>query len=126
MKLIIVLSILLFTACTGVSQNKSDVGNINKQQLEKLVEDTNVIIMDVRTPEEVSEGYIKGTSVFLNFYDPEFDNKISGLDKNKTYIIYCRSGSRSSKAGKKLIEKGFKKVHNLEGGISGWNGEIIK
>ncbi len=52
--------------------------------------------------------------------------KETEIDKNKSYIVYCRSGARSAKASYYLSQNGFKNVYNLEGGISGYSGEIIK
>jgi rhodanese-related sulfurtransferase len=50
----------------------------------------------------------------------------SELDKNEKYILVCRSGNRSATASKLLIEKGFKEIYNLSGGMNGWSGEVIK
>ncbi|MCC6447366.1 MAG: rhodanese-like domain-containing protein [Chitinophagaceae bacterium] len=100
--------------------------NINESDFREKMTDENVLVIDVRTPAEVSEGYIKGANFFINYNGSDFEKKIESLDKNKSYIVYCRSGARSAKASYYLSQNGFKNVYNLEGGISGYSGEIIK
>ena len=100
--------------------------NINKPL---LVTDTGLaksnIIIDVRTPEEFGEGFIKNATN-LNIYDSSnFIEKIKSFSSNKEYYIYCKSGARSSAACKIMNQMGFNNVYNLLGGISEWNGEII-
>ncbi|HLR91074.1 MAG TPA: rhodanese-like domain-containing protein [Balneolaceae bacterium] len=48
------------------------------------------------------------------------DEQLHKLDKEKEYIVYCRSGNTSKKAVELLLENGFEHVKNLEGGINGW------
>jgi len=78
-----------------------------------------LIILDVRTPEEYAGGYIAG-AVNLDFKSPDFAAKLDALDKTKTYLVYCRSGGRSAKAMGIMKEKGFNRVYNLRGGIMEW------
>ena len=81
-------------------------------------------IIDVRTPEEFGEGFIKN-AINLNIYDSsDFIKKIKSFSSNKEYYIYCNSGDRSSAACKIMSQMGFNNVYNLTGGISEWNGEI--
>lgn len=79
----------------------------------------NAIILDVRTPGEVAEGVIAG-AIVIDFYDPQFAQKVAQLDKNKEVYIYCRSGARSGSAMNVLKKAGFKSVTNLSGGIMAW------
>ncbi len=88
----------------------------------------NNTIIDVRTPFEYSQGYIKG-SKNINFFDKDFMNKIASYNKNKPIYVYCKSGHRSGIAVKKMVELGFKNVYELKGGIINWvrsNNEIEK
>lgn len=78
-----------------------------------------LVILDVRTPQEVMAEKI-GEPINLDFYNPNFTQELDKLDKEKTYLVYCRSGSRSSSAMEIMKELGFKKVYNLSGGIMGW------
>ncbi|MCF6181961.1 rhodanese-like domain-containing protein [Lutibacter sp.] len=76
-------------------------------------------IIDVRTPFEYSQGYIKG-SKNINFFDKDFLNEIASYNKNEPIYVYCKSGHRSGIAVKKMIQLGFKDVYELQGGIINW------
>ncbi|MCB0662462.1 MAG: rhodanese-like domain-containing protein [Saprospiraceae bacterium] len=80
----------------------------------------NVVVLDVRTPQETAQGVIKG-AVEINLYDPEFEQKIQQLDKSKTYLVYCRSGKRSVSACNVMAKNGFSKLYNLKGGYNSWS-----
>lgn len=108
------------------SQNGASVTNIDGSKLTEMAKDTNTIIIDVRTPGEVAEGYIPGTRLFMDFNGGKFDAAYKNLDTSKTYIVYCRSGMRSSNASNQMIQSGFKKVYNLDGGINNWSGQVKK
>ena len=80
---------------------------------------TDYVILDVRTPEEFSQGNIKN-SVNIDYNAPDFVEKISALDKNKTYMVYCRSGARSSKAVEIMNTNGFHYLMHIDGGFLAW------
>ena len=120
-----ILFLTLINSCTGNSQIQG-VKNIKQSEFQKLSKDPNTVIIDVRSPGEVSEGYIDGARLFIDYNGSNFDSKISKLDKSKSYVIYCRSGGRSARASELMASKGFKKLYNLEGGISNWTGTIKK
>ncbi|MDD5765191.1 MAG: rhodanese-like domain-containing protein [Candidatus Marinimicrobia bacterium] len=90
--------------------------------IQKGVQEGKIILIDVRTPEEFNSGYIAG-AINMNVNSEFFDVQIDELDKTKTYIVYCKMGGRSTKAMTLMKEKGFKKVFNLEGGITQWQKE---
>jgi rhodanese-related sulfurtransferase len=80
------------------------------------------MVLDVRTPEEVASGRIKGALNF-DFKSPEFKVLIKGLDRHQPYFVYCAKGSRSSKAADMMRDMDFEKVYALEGGIEAWKAE---
>ena len=80
-----------------------------------------IILLDVRTPQEIAQGKIDN-ALEIDYASPEFKDKVSILDKNKEYVVYCAAGGRSAKAVKVMKELGFTKAHNLTSGYSGWNG----
>lgn len=80
------------------------------------------VIIDVRTPEEFTEGYIEG-AINIDFYSETFADELDILDKNKTYLIYCRSDNRSGRALPLMEELNFREVYNMTGGIIAWNAE---
>lgn len=100
--------------------------NISSEEMSSMLSDTDIVIIDVRTPDEWSKGYITGTDMFININADNFEDQIQSLDKTQKYIVYCRSGNRSSKACSIMSRNGFTNLYNLSGGINNWNGEIKK
>lgn len=70
------------------------------------------IIVDVRTPEEFADNHLK-EAINIDFRDQGFETKIKALSKEQPYVLYCRSGNRSSQAQKVMKSLGFKSVENL-------------
>lgn len=92
----------------------------------QLENDSNAVIIDVRTQEEVNEGYIPN-AIHLDIYKgQEFIDAIEKLDPDKSYYVYCRSGARSGQACSIMNQLGFEKAYNLMGGFSNWNGPSTK
>ncbi|WP_168194543.1 rhodanese-like domain-containing protein [Antarcticibacterium arcticum] len=108
-----------FISCNS-KEDKREVTVIKVDEAKTiLAEDPNVIILDVRTPEEFQEGHIEG-AVLINFFDDNFEQQVAMLDKDKPVVIYCRSGNRSNKAGKILTDLGFSEIYDMEDGYVGW------
>jgi len=92
---------------------------------EQLAKDDNAVVMDVRTEAEVADGIIVN-AIHIDIYKgQEFISEIEGLDKSKSYYVYCRSGNRSGQACKIMEQLGFENAYNLEGGMLQWTGDII-
>ncbi len=81
--------------------------------------DENFIILDIRTSHEFNSGRIEN-AVLLDFYEPEFGEKLNSLDRNKTYLVYSRTANRSSTALIIMRAMRFMEVYILTGGITGW------
>lgn len=97
---------------------------ISPNTLEKMIQSNEDIhLIDVRTDEEVAEGMIPN-AVNINIFNPDFIDEIDQLDRNKKYIMICRSGARSGQACMQMMGMGFEKVYNLEGGMLNWHGDI--
>ncbi|MDB9990291.1 thioredoxin domain-containing protein [Flavobacteriales bacterium] len=96
-----------------------NVFDVENHQMAKLILDNPGVLLDIRTPEEVSKGFLKNAS-FINFYDDNFLQKASWIKKNQPIYVYCHAGGRSSKAAEMLLELGFQEVYNLIGGYSKW------
>ena len=71
-------------------------------------------LIDVRTPEDFADGHLKGATN-IDFNGPDFAEKISELDKDGEYTLYCRSGRRSGLALEAMKAAGFTKVTNAGG-----------
>lgn len=86
-----------------------------------LIAKGDVVVLDVRTPEEFRNGHIDN-AVLANINDPSFEAKISKLSKTKPVLVYCAKGGRSARASKMMVEKGWKNVSNMAGGFTAWSG----
>jgi rhodanese-related sulfurtransferase len=88
-----------------------------------------VAILDVRTPQEFTEGHLAG-AINIDSSSPDFEQKLAALDRDKTYLVYCRTGRRSTQACVALDKLKFPaaSLYNLEGGIVAWEkaGETIE
>jgi rhodanese-related sulfurtransferase len=76
----------------------------------------------VRTPDEFAEEHIENATN-IDFYSETFRDMLNTLDKNKTYLIYCRSGARSGSTLDIMAELNFEEVYNMSGGMIEWNAE---
>ncbi|TAN36529.1 rhodanese-like domain-containing protein [Patescibacteria group bacterium] len=95
------------------------MNNISPKEAVRYIEDSNVIVIDVRTPVEFEGGHIGG-ALNIDIGSMSFTDKLNELDKNEKYIINCQMGGRSARATSLMFELGFKNVMNLEGGITAW------
>ncbi|MBN1499936.1 MAG: rhodanese-like domain-containing protein [Spirochaetes bacterium] len=91
----------------------------SKKMIDENKNNKDFIIIDVRTPQEYSQGHIEN-SINIDFYAPDFQEKISALDRNKTYLVYCRSGNRSAQSIPVFQKAGIKNFFNMTGGFSDW------
>lgn len=89
-------------------------------EFKKAIETNEYTLLDIRTLEEYQQGHIQNASQ-VDFYQTEaFLETLDNLDKNKKYLIYCRSGNRTSQALQLMRDKGFKHVWDLDSGINAW------
>lgn len=103
-----------------IFSKKRTIENINNisysKMREMLKEKTDILVLDVRSPQEYKEGHITGA---INI--PEYEILTKANDrlqsKDLRIIVYCSSGSRSKKAVKELKKLGFTNIYNLEKGI---------
>lgn len=119
---IVFLQILLFTALVAGCQTKPDYSAVDVNALHELTQkpEKNMIILDVRTAEEVEAGKIDGAITSDVLQTEQFAAFLAEQDKDKTYYVYCRSGGRSSRAVEQMKEAGFTNVHNVNGGFQAW------
>ena len=123
-------TIVLANGCAQYTKNQETptqtIENVTPQEAFTLIQDNKnnpeFIILDVRTVEEFTERYTENT-ILIDYYSESFRDELNQLDKNKLYLIYCRSGNRSGKALDIMEELNFKEVYNVLGGIITWNTE---
>ena len=122
----LILTLLTLWSCQSSAQQNNEsqavFKNIGIDEFEKMMEDEGVVVLDVRTPPETAQGMIEG-AIELDIKNPDFVQQIQTLDKDKTYLIYCRSGRRSLTACNIMAEQGFSKLYNMLGGYNAWSAE---
>ena len=128
----IVFAILVVVICLGfvlTSQSDPDSKHITAvsakeaaELIDKHDEDSEFVILDIRTQGEFKSGHL-AKSVLIDFYSQTFAEKLNQLDKEKTYLIYCRSGNRSSKSLEIFKKLKFEKVYHMSSGIRAWKSE---
>lgn len=84
--------------------------------------DPDFVILDVRTPEEFDTEYIQD-AININYYSENYRDDLDTLDKEKTYLIYCRTDRRTGESLSIMRELGFVEVYNMDGGINSWKAE---
>lgn len=105
-----VLAVLAVVAAGCASDEATTV--LNPQQTVSFLNDNpDAILIDVRTPAEVAEGFLAG-AVMLDALDPSFVANAQTLDPNATYVVYCRSGNRSAAAIEVLQDLGFTTLYD--------------
>jgi rhodanese-related sulfurtransferase len=92
--------------------------DITAKEAKALMEkNKNVFLLDVRTPQENSQGKLPGTVLIpIN----EIERRIAEVPKNKTIMVYCAVGSRSKPVAEFLSRSGYREVYNMTDGIVGW------
>lgn len=99
--------------------------NLSQQDWKtQLDRDPDAVILDVRTAEECSEGYIP-KAINIDIYKGQgFIYAVDELDKSKNYYVYCKAGGRSAQACQIMNQMGFENTYNLEGGFMNWKGDV--
>jgi rhodanese-related sulfurtransferase len=116
--LIVGVSLFLF-------ENETALPSITAEDVQKkIAAKENILLLDVRTEEEFSEGHLANATLIPLQELNERTNELEQF-KEKEIIVYCRSGNRSKTATTLLKTKGFRAM-NMEGGIRQWNGTIVQ
>lgn len=93
--------------------------SVEKAEFAQIIGDGSVVLLDVRTPQEFSEGHIEG-AVNIDVKDSLFISNVqSQIAPGSRVAVYCRSGRRSMSAARQMVENGYDVV-NLEGGFLAW------
>ena len=82
------------------------------------------VVLDVRTPEEFKTGHIEG-AINIDINSNAFKDEIGKLDREKTYLVYCRTGRRSKEAVQIMRGLGFRNLLRFEGDIVKWRAEKL-
>ena|GEM_PF-1954370 len=88
--------------------------------IQEQSDNSDFVILDVRRPsDEYSAGHISG-AINLDYSSATFQDELNNLDKSKTYMVYCKAGSRSLSAIKIMKQSGFIRTYNMIGGFDAW------
>ena len=120
MNRVIFLFVIFISSCQFFDSSKINIIS-DSQFLE--IQDTDYILVDVRTIDEYESGHIQD-AINFDFYSESFQKEILSLEKKSSIILYCRTGVRSANSCQLMFELGFKRVYNLLGGIVEWKGEV--
>ena len=134
---ILIISLGFIAGCSSknkvnntIQQSEETKGyeNIDGKQTEKLLNsDKDVLIIDVRSEYEYEKGHLLN-AINLPYDDDDFKSELNEIIdyKDKTVLVYCRSGNRSEKAAVKLVDNGFKNVKNVTDGVDEYDYKLVK
>ncbi|NNF68696.1 MAG: rhodanese-like domain-containing protein [Acidimicrobiia bacterium] len=112
---------LIVSACGGTATATFDL--VSATEAHELIADPpdGLVVLDVRTPDEFAGPHLSD-AVNIDFYDTYFSSRLDLLDKDTPYLVYCRSGNRSSSTIEIMKDLGFTEVYDVDGGINSWVG----
>lgn len=105
---------MMLVACSSKYQT------LPMDEFEKAIQEPDVVVVDVRTPREFSEGHIAG-AINIDWKAGHFAEEAAQLfDKDKTIAVYCIHARRSKSAAEELQKMGYKHIIELQGGLEYW------
>ena len=111
--------LLSFNMTADATEN-GGVRHVNPAGAQKLIDQKpEIVILDIRTPEEFRQGHIAG-AVNIDYFAPDFGDRVAGLDPDASYLVHCKSGGRSMNALPLFKNAGLKNVTHLDQGFDGW------
>lgn len=121
-RLVGLMSLLLVAVVVTGCTSTGAVTLVDSGRAETLMEsEPDLVVLDIRTPEEVAEGVLPG-AMAIDFYSDTFRDQLAGLDREVPYLVYCRSGNRSADAVTVMTDLGFTEIYELDGGVVSWVG----
>jgi rhodanese-related sulfurtransferase len=111
---VLLLAAIALTGCSGSGTTTEEgLRTVAAGEAQQLIEDGAVVI-DVRTPEEFASGHVADARN-IDVQSDSFHAKVDELDRDATYVLYCRSGARAGAAGEMMLEMGFTDLANAGG-----------
>ena len=105
---------ILLGGCGGTAVAPGDAAVRQLPAAEAVAEVPSRVLIDVRTPDETADEMIAG-ALNIDFEAADFRERISQLDRNGKYLLYCRTGNRSAQAAAVMAELGFTDVIDAGG-----------
>ncbi len=94
--------------------------NIKPDEASYFIEIKHPVVIDIRTQEEYGAGHLEAVNMLMDYYAPDFKERLAKLDKNAKYLLYCRTGHRTGITLGVMKNMGFTDIHDIEGGITAW------
>lgn len=118
---LLILALGLVACSSGSDTLTTGVRTVGATEAQSVIDDapTDLVVLDVRTPEEFAEGHL-ADAVNIDFYAGDFADQLAALDPETPYVLYCRSGNRSGTTAEMMEELGFADVTEVDGGILAW------
>ena len=133
-KKLITYAIPVFIICLGFvlpslrAQDSTRIIAVSAKEAADLIDkhngDSDFAILDIRTPGEFQSGHLQ-SAILIDFYSQTFADQLSRLDKKKTYLVYCRTGNRSTSSLSLFKKLKFEKIYQMSNGISGWKSQDL-
>lgn len=113
---------------SSVQPTTEDASVITVEEAFDLIQDNrdnpNFIIIDVRTASEYVLGHIE-KAINIDYEADDFNQTVNHLDKDKTYIVYCKCGKRGVTTLNNMKEQGFREAYSIKGGFLEWQFEKL-
>ena len=114
-KLVTVMIIIVFTVAIAFA---AAVKPLSVKDAKALIDKTpNLIILDVRTPDEYKQARMKNSILIPDY---ELQKRVNEVPKNHPILVICAVGARSKPASEFLVSKGYKEVYHINDGLVGW------
>lgn len=133
-KKLVMYAVPIFIVCLGFVfpalsvRDSTRITAVSAKEAANLIDkhngDPDFAILDIRTPGEFQSGHLPN-AILIDYYSQEFTDKLSRLDKEKTYLVYCRTGNRSTRSLELFNKLKFQKIYHLSTGIRGWQLEDL-
>ncbi len=104
--------VMLFASVSCQQDTGEKKMNLTATEVKQLIgTEQDLVILDVRTPYEFQEGHLEG-AINIDYTSPDFEQEVAKLDTAATYLLYCKSGNRSSRATSVMASNNFKNLYN--------------
>jgi phage shock protein E len=118
-----IVGLLFFASAPPSLAATARAADVSVEQTRELIRErggtTGFVVLDVRTPAEFADGHLPG-AVNLDIRAHDFLTRLGELDRGKSYLVYCRSGNRSTKAVQTMEQMEFPRVSHMREGMIGW------
>jgi rhodanese-related sulfurtransferase len=133
-KKLIAYAIPIFIICLGFvlpslgAQDSTRIVTVSAKEAADLIDkhsgNSNFAVLDIRTPGEFQSGHLPD-AILVDFYSQTFSDQLNRLDKEKSYLVYCRTGNRSTNSLGLFKKLKFDKIYHMSTGISGWKSQDL-